>query len=373
MATNVSEVELPRFYCPLESVIHPHAEEAERRALTWIDASGICTTAQEFAAVRGTRGAEFFARFAPAADPDRLWLAAAWVYWGFAFDDARCDEEPYNADPAAFAAMAAGIQRALEIPGPAHFDDPYEMAIHDLGNRLRTCATPVQMRRFIQNHRAWLTGVQWQIGNAARNHMPNLNDYISMRLHSAGGEPTFALLEIVNGREIPAVELDSPVVSALTEMAILVAALDNDRHSLRKEAMRGQTDQNIFNVLANQYGYSLAEASREAIALRDRVLVRFLQLREEIMSSADPPLASYLDDLGHGIRGNAEWGQRVIRYRTAEHGDELAGGAATPVDVRWACHPASTDPAPIALPTINWWWDEFSPPVRPRPAEQPRD
>ncbi|HEX4814928.1 MAG TPA: hypothetical protein VFV66_19475 [Nonomuraea sp.] len=347
------------FYCPLEGAIHPQVDEMERRALSWVDAFDFCATPQERAWVRGSRAAEFYARFAPTADVERAWLAAAWTYWGFAFDDARCDEGPYSADPAAFAAMAAGVQRALETPGPAHFDDPYAAALHDLGERFRACAGPARMRRFTHAHRAWLTGVQWQVGNAARGYMPTLDEYLTMRLHSAGGEPTYAMLEIANGTEAPADEMDSPAVLALTEMAILVAALDNDRHSLRKEAPLGQAGQNIFNVLINQHGYSLDRAIDDAVALRDRVLVRFLRLREKTLLSASPPLVRYLEDLGHGIRGNAEWGQQVMRYQSLDHAAETPGHPSAPPALQWADHPADPDPTPIAVPAINWWWNEF--------------
>lgn len=141
--------------------------------------------------------------------------------------------------------------------------------------------------------------------------MPGLDDYLSMRLHSAGGEPTYAMLEIANGIDVPAVEMDSPAVCALTEMAILVAALDNDRHSYAKEADRGQTDQNIVTVLMAQDALSPEQALHKAVALRDSVLERFLALRAEVSRRSSADLRRYLDDLGHGIRGNIEWGLRV--------------------------------------------------------------
>lgn len=350
--------EFPPFYCPLEGAVHPGAEEAERRALAWVDRMGFCRTPAQRAWVEGTRSADFFARFAPRSDPERLWLGSAWVYWGFAFDDNRCDEGEFSEDPAAFAAMAGRVQRALERPGTCRFDDPYAAAVHDLGERFRACASPVQVHRLIAAHRAWLWGVQWQIGNRARGLMPHLDDYLTMRLHSAGGEPPYALVELA-GPEVPAREMDSPAVRALTEMAILVAALDNDRHSIAKELRRGQTEQNVFTVLVHRHGRSVRQAVRDAVALRDKVLCRFLALRAKVAPRASRELAGYLADLGHGIRGNAEWGLLVPRYlslRTAEQGP----GEVTPPDaVEWAARPLDTGRRPPPLPSLAWWWDDL--------------
>ncbi|WP_037842985.1 terpene synthase family protein, partial [Streptomyces sp. NRRL WC-3549] len=151
------------FYCPIEPAIHPEAEEAEQRAVDWIRRAGFARSDAERLRVLATRSAHFYARFAPHADRDRLWLAVCWIYWGFAFDDAYCDEGPLASDPAGFARVAAHTQRALEIPGPLSTHDPFAAALHDLGERFRACATSVQNRRFHHAHRSWLSGVQWQV------------------------------------------------------------------------------------------------------------------------------------------------------------------------------------------------------------------
>ncbi|MFF7454677.1 glutamate dehydrogenase [Kitasatospora sp. NPDC008115] len=348
------------FYCPVPPAIHPEVDAVERRAHAWLDRTGLCPTTASRAWTAGTNSAEFYARFAPDADPDRLWIAVCWIYWGFAFDDARCDEGPLAADPAGFAALAGTVQRALELPGSLDTDDPYAAALHDIGERFRACAGPVQNRRFQQAHRAWLSGVQWQIGNRAAGHMPDLDAYLSMRLHSAGGEPTYAMLEIANGIDVPAAEMDSPAVCALTEMAILVAALDNDRHSHAKEAGRGQTDQNIFAVLTARHTLAPRQALHEAVALRDAVLDRFLALRDEVSRRAGADLRRYLDDLGHGIRGNIEWGLRVPRYLSLRDAASGPGTTTAPDRLPWAERPLTGTLDVRRLPTISWWWQDLA-------------
>ncbi|RJL32893.1 hypothetical protein D5H75_14750 [Bailinhaonella thermotolerans] len=348
----MDEVELPPIYCPLEPGLNPARDRVERRAIAWIEGSGMCADRRERAWVIGTRSADFYARFAPHADEERLLPAALWVYWGFAFDDARCDAGRFSGRPAEFLPMAQRIQRALELPGPSG-DDPYGRALADIAGRFRALATSAQVWRFRVAHQAWLTGVAWQIANEARGRLPDLDDYITMRLHSAGGEPTFAMLEIADGEEVPDAEMTSPAVRALTEMAILVAALDNDRHSLAKELGRGHTDQNVYTVLMRWEGLSLAEAARRASGLRDRVFVRFLRLREATRPRLSAPGRRYLDGLAYGIRGNAEWGLRVPRYvsRGADPGADDDGA------ITWADRPADDRDEPLPVATAAWWWD----------------
>lgn len=354
----LSGLELPPIYCPLESRVNPALPQVERWAAAWLAELRLCADRRELARVLGTHSADFYARFAPDAEADGLFTAALWVYWGFAFDDACCDRGRLSTRPAEFVPLAARLQRALELPGADDgADDRHTRALRDIAGRFPRLVGPVQIQRFTAAHRAWLSGVSWQIANQACSQSPGLDDYLTMRLHSAGGEPTFALLEIANGWDVPGTELDSPAVRALTEMAILVAALDNDRHSFHKELAGGQSDQNIYTVLrGEQPGLTLADAVHQANSLRDRVFCRFRALRERVRPRLGRSGRGYLDGLAYGIRGNAEWGLRVPRYLRV--GAPLTGSEGLEdTEIVWADGPADPDPAPPRLPTIAWWWD----------------
>ncbi|CAM5236344.1 Spiroviolene synthase [Streptomyces tendae] len=352
-ASRVSGVELPPVFCPFESAIHPRVRQVEKRAVEWIRDCGMCASERERAWVVATHSTDFFARFAPVADDDRLLAAALWVYWGFAFDDARCDSGPLSSRPAQFNALAGQVQRACEADS-ARGADRFLGALQDIVRRFRGFAPPTQVSRFTHAHRAWLSGVAWQIGNQAAGRMPGLDDFLTMRLLSSGGEPTFALLELATGAQVPDRELHRPAVRALTEMAILVAALDNDRHSLRKELAGGHADQNVYTVLMQELSCPLQDAVRAATAVRDRVLLRFVELHDRVRPTAGADLGTYLQGLRHGIRGNNEWGLRVPRYLSGGYWpDEMDDTSLT-----WADEPSDTRPGPVeGAPAIAWWWD----------------
>jgi hypothetical protein len=353
VGTSLSEVELPPLFCPLESAIHPHVRRVEERAVEWIGGSGMCASEREKAWVVATHGADFFARFAPVADDERLLAAVVWVYWGFAFDDARCDSGPLSGRPAQFNALAGQVQRACETDR-AEPEDRYAQVLQDIMRRVRSCAPPTQVARFVHAHRAWLSGVAWQVGNQATGRMPALDDFLAMRLLSAGGHPTFAMLEVATGAEVPDRDMHRPAVQALTEMAIMVASLDNDRHSLHKELSRNQADQNIYTVLMAAQSLSLQQAVDAANNMRDRILRRFLELHDRVRPTAGVDLATYLQGLRHGVRGNNEWGLRVPRYLSLgqwpDEREEMA--------LVWAEEPSDLRPGPVeGAPSMAWWWD----------------
>ncbi|MGP4113908.1 terpene synthase family protein [Streptomyces sp. 4N509B] len=359
-------LELPPIYCPLPSAVHPRVREVHQRAADWLARSGLCATEREHAWSAASHSSEFFGRFVPTADDERLFATSLWIYWAFVFDDARCDRGELASRPDLFAGLAVRVQRALEAPdlpdrpdppdaGPAA-DDPFLPPLRDVARRLRAIGTPTTTRRFAVAHRAWLSGVTWQIGNRARGHMPDLDEYLAMRLLTCGGEPTFGLLELATGGEVPGREFDRPVVRALTELAIAVAGLDNDRHSLLREARGGHSDQNIYTVLMRHDGLAPADAVAAATAIRDRVFNRFRQLLARVLPTAGPELRTYLSGLCHGIRGNAEWGQRVPRYLSTGLLPEDYGADDTPIE--WADAPADPRTGPPPSPTVSWWWDD---------------
>lgn len=341
------------FYCPVEPAIHESVADIETRAVDWIDGFALAADAWERRRVVGTRSAEFYARMAPRGIAANVEVAALWVYWGFAFDDARCDHGPYSDRVEDFLPMAHRVQRALELPSGVDEDDRFAVAVHDIGRRLREIATPVQFQRFVHAHRQWLMGVAWQISNRACGCTPGLDAYLLQRLGSAGGPPTLALLEIAHGREVPAREMQAPVVRAMTELSWAVASLDNDLHSYRRESGQGYTDQNIITVHIRNEGCSTEQAHTRAVALRDRMMQRLLALHGEVLPRASSALESYLHGLLHAVRGNTDWALNVPRYNGGESGN---ADAEFGVGSGFTSTPSVHVPGPPGLPSIDWWW-----------------
>ncbi|USX52828.1 hypothetical protein [Lentzea sp. HUAS12] len=356
---NIDDVDLPLIYCPVEGELNPATERVEARSAEWIDQHRLYDTEQERAWLLATKSADFCGRYYPEADEERLLATALWTYWAFAFDDNYCDNGETCDQPAKFAEVAGYVQRAWEVPTLLRSGDPrldhYLVAMQDVSARFHRLGTPTQLQRMHAAHCAYLFGVQWQVSNRSRNVFPGLDGYLLMRRGAVGVGPLIAALEFAHRNEVPAAEWDSPAVRALTEMVIVVVALDNDRQSIVKELRLGQTEQNVFTALMGE-GLSLEEAIAEATALRDRVFCRFLQVEEQARRGGSAALRRYLQGLRWAIRGNAEWGLTIPRYLSD---GPLPETGSAPVDVDWAKQPAGHDGRPVP-PSIAWWWQDLS-------------
>jgi hypothetical protein len=336
------------FFCPIEPAIHPDVTLVEARAHDWLLAQNYFGNPENRERVIGSRSAEFYARMSPRAHTNRLQVAVEWIYWGFSFDDAYCDTLPWSIRPAEFTELAGRIVRMLEaprstLPGP----DPHIMALAELRDRFAEVGTPVQHRRWVLAQRAWLLGVAWQIGNQSRAVMPTLNDYLAMRINSAAGESVTSMIALVNDLDIPEKEMEHPAVRACTEMSRMLASLDNDLHSYAKDIHRNEIEQNIVNVIITEQYCHPQDAVVTAMAMRDRIMCRFLSLRDRISHRQSAPTRHYLQDLGHVVRGNLDWGLKTPRY--------LVDGQHSLVP-QWADKPSDAGTLPPA-PSVAWWWD----------------
>lgn len=343
-APQSAAIDLPPMavYCPVPSAVHPAWTALESHSLEWLahyDYFGASA-----GKMVGTKSAEFAARVAPNGRSDRMQIASDWDYWGFAFDD-RSDHGVFATDAAAFVSYAHDLLRMLESREPdLSRADSLTLGLADISARLAAVVTPDQHRRWVQAHRAWLFGVAAQICADSID----LNRYLSIRLNNAAGEVVTVTGELVCDYDMPADEYQSPAVRAVTEMARMIAALDNDLHSYLETMISNEVNQqNIISVIAEQQGCGTRAAIEQAIRLRDRIMCRFLALRATTRSVATDT-RRYLHDLGYVIRGNIDWAVTVPRYAVA--------GRTMSEMFSYAQTPADSSPHPPGLPAIDWWW-----------------
>ncbi len=332
-------------FCPIESAVHPQAGELEMASMQWLAGFDHLGGAEYRRRLLATRSAEFAARVAPHGILDRLQIAADWDYWGFAFDD-RSDDGALARDLAGFVAYTHRLMRLLETPDPRTREtDPTLAAIVDLSTRFSAQVTHAQHRRWVDAHRSWLFGVTAQIAAAG---VPDLDRYLTIRLNNAAGEVVTVMTELVTGYEIPDSEYSHPTIRALSEMARLIAALDNDLHSFAKTVVMGEANrQNIIEVLAAQDGCSSGSAVSRAISLRDRIMCRFLTLSARA-GEFSVDTRQYIRDLGHVIRGNIDWALTVPRY--------IVDGQAVSEFFSVIDTPADGSVQAPGIPCIDWWW-----------------
>jgi hypothetical protein len=357
----VHRVEIAPFFCPIDPVMHPKVRDVEEASADWAMRIGLCRTDAQLARWRGTHSAAFYAGMTPDGILDRLQVAADWVYWGFSFDDHRCDEGSNAVDPTRFVPVASRLLRILETQEAMLCgEDPYLLGLCDLARRYRQLGTAVQARRWVTAHHLWLFGVIQQNTHRAHGGPASVDDYIATRIHDCGGPPTQSMYEFVNGAEIPGSEMDSPPIRAITELFWLIAALDNDRVSRYKEIL-GQGDAyNLVDVIARCENRCIHDAAEQMIAYRDRLMCLFLRLRDQLTQNASAPLRTYLQALGHGIRSNIDWSLTVPRYKTLYAEDGVTRTGQITLVSHCVEQPTDESLEPPPWPSVAWWWTQLN-------------
>ncbi|MGW1519787.1 terpene synthase family protein [Streptomyces sp. NPDC002287] len=351
---------LPPFYCPFpRDLRHPEAEEIEARCVKWLDAYGVYSDATERAWGLATRAADLAARTVPFGEPEALVLYAEWLYWAFAADDWHDSAAPSARAAAAIAEHGARLARTVEAPGSALLPPgPRTEALEDLAGRTRAMLTPVQLHRFTHGIREWTSGAAWETANAARGVMPSLDQFAAARLCSLGTRFLLSWCDVANGIDVPADVLYSAPVRALTEAAGFVVSCDNDVFSYNKDDHLVPWEQNVVNVLAGQRGRTPAEALPAVSALRDRTMVLFVRLRDQLARRGDDQLRRHLVAVEHWIAGNIAYQSRAPRYASPRNRNSLPVEGAS-YDISYADAPCDPSTEPPPVPALAWWWQQL--------------
>ncbi|MFG2891241.1 hypothetical protein [Streptomyces sp. NPDC048248] len=350
---------LPPFYCPFNAgLLHPKADELEKRAINWIDAFGLYPDETERAWGLATHSADFSCRIIPDGAVEPLLLFIEWNYWANAVDDWH-DSGSVGTRTSGIVDHAARLIRSLEAPGSTLLGpDPLTTALDDLVARTRAMLTPFQLRRFTEGTRDWLFGATWQTANAERGTMPTLNDFAAMRMSVNGTRFTLTWCDAANGIDVPADVLYSAPVQALTDAAGFIVSCDNDLFSYNKEDHQDPWEQNLINVVAQTHDCSPGEAIQASVAIRDRVMTLFVRLRAQLARKADEPLRRYLDSLERYIAGSIAWQNLAPRYASPRNRNELPVKGAT-YGITWRDTPSDPTTEPLPISSIAWWWEQL--------------
>ncbi|MEU6709634.1 terpene synthase family protein [Streptomyces wuyuanensis] len=350
-------VDLPDFYCPIPSARHPAVDRAESRTGAWVQDLGLAHSAEHAMRLRGNNCADLYGRITPHGDEQALQIAVDWHSMGFAFDDEFVDTTPHTRSTAHFSDLAGRLLLTLEHPNRQLMPEgPYHIAVKDLAERYRRTASSVQYQRWVEAQRKWLLGSLWMMSADTTNALTDPNSYLAARIQDSGGAPATSMIELVTTQEIPEGELWSAPTRALTEIAHMIAILDNELVSRYKEEFSGQRQRTLIDVVARHHHWTPEAAQQAVIGLRDQAMTLFLNLskREDRRPGASSALRAYLTDLGHLIRGNIDWSLACPRYSHLYPPGHNVPVAHLDFHTR-ITDQTTTAPLPLRIPAVAWW------------------
>lgn len=353
-------VSIPPVYMPFPLKANPALELVQERGVDWMARHGFCGDPVTRARIAGNHSGHLFGYSCPRADPDRLQLVVDWTNLTFAFDDLYCDTE-ITGNAATLLDLSVRVIRTLKAPSAGVLDPnhPFTAPMIEVADRLHRMATPAQIRRQIDAHLDWFTGSALEVAVIGNHGKQSVNDHLTYRLMSSAAAPSLTWIQLSEPDEIPEGEFTDPAVQRMTEVAGATAALDNDLCSYGKEQWyarhhRGDGDpfdDNIVNVYRSQHRLETAEAMLAVVELRDRLVVRFMELWKKITPTASDPLRIYAANLACLIRGNFQFSLVAPRYSNP---DGRHPGAVR-IASSYSDRPSATG-AP-GIPTLDWCWD----------------
>jgi hypothetical protein len=342
------------FYCPVPPAAHPAAGVLNELTVDWMFRQNLDTDEEQRARLAHCDFGGLTAFTMPYGRLAPLTLMAKLHAVLFSLDDGVCDEARPTAGE--LAREVGLIMRAVEAPGdPVPGESRHAAVLRDLRIELERYATPRQIRRWVDAMRVYTSGLVWEAECRRSPGQPSLNDYVTLWMRAIGMAPSTAMMEIVAGYSVPDEDLEDPRVRALTEITWTLVSWDNDLYSRNKELLRADDDLNLIDVLCAELGCGPAEALQYAVAMRDRVMVLFLRLRDQVLQDGGAELRRYVHDLGQFVRGHLDWAARCPRYRVPA---QVVTPLAKPVGW-WKHRPADDSADALPLPTISWWWDHL--------------
>ena len=308
-------LELPPLYCPYPATLHPDTAAADHEALVWADRFGIAGEPAVHQRLARTRAGRLAGRVCPRAGWDGLLASTELQAWLFLFDDAFCDESSVGRSPAATTGLAVAVLRVLEHGQPlTGAYEPFLRSFADLRERLRALTTPAQFDHFSSRILGYLLALIWEAAHREQGAPAGLAEYQDLRRHSSAVPPFLALIEAVNGFQLPVSLRGEPRLRELELMVTDITCWANDILSYPKEHLRSTDVMSLPAVLSHELGLGSDAALKEAAMLHDDRVREYGAAEAQLRENADEHLHLYLDDLRTWISGNLAWSYETGRY-----------------------------------------------------------
>lgn len=315
MSSPLSACSMPRLRSPFPSALHEQVATAEAATLAWADRFGLAGDPTVRRRLAATRSARLAGRVSPRATLPGLLLNTDWTTWLFLFDDAFCDESELGRRPADTVDLAADVLRVIERGDVASRNaNPFLPALADLRARLLRLATPEQFDRFTAQTVCYLLALAWEAAHRERHTLADLPEYVTMRRHSGAVFPCLALIDVVNGFELPGTLWSSPELHAVNDAAADLICWANDILSYPREVRRSTQVLSLPEVLRRDRHEPIEQALRDAAELHDRRLHDYEQLETKLLAEGDPRVERYLGGIRTWISGHLAWTAETRRY-----------------------------------------------------------
>jgi len=334
------------FYFSAPENRSPLSAEVNSQTTQWAEHLQLAEPALRDEIIRSDVG-DWAGRVLPRSEAHALRLVSDLLFWVFTFDDEYCERGPLGRDPGRLAGALSWLIRAVEHPeSPIQTDNPVANGLRDIVKRIATLASPRFTADFVEAVGGYFLAKVWEASFRQRQEQPTLEEYMLLRCPSGMTCAFIRLLELGGSGELTAQERDCRPICALVDMIGLVQSLDNDILSYHKES-RESYSLNAVTVLSYQEQLAFPEAIDRVLALRNRVMSRYLDVQDSVRDHASGPVVDFLDNMDTMARASFDWSLHTFRYRRPDTTIHATATTARP----------QVDTEPLPFEAVNWWWD----------------
>jgi 2-methylisoborneol synthase len=297
-------------------------EELNERLMTWAESIGLYDGHLDY--LRKCNFGGYVMLSHPFSyDRERLFLAGQSMVALFALDDYFVDDERSGE-------ALNNVGRNLSLCMSA-LDEPFSTEKYENETQEFLNANPifVSLRQYIQNTARLGTPQQvarvrhedaalfvsmcheanWRL----QKHIAPVWEYLSARQPN-GFTPCLALIDVVDGYELPHDIYSLPKVRRVVKIAGLVTVMVNDLVSKDKELEAGRYQFGIREAIQKEAGCSYEEAHRLGIRFHNDLMRIFEDESRQLMVFAVPELRKFLIGLEAWVAGSYEWHVTSDRY-----------------------------------------------------------
>lgn len=300
---------------PFPAGRHVETERVGGESIAWAQRFGLITSGQR---LRRADAAGLAGRACPTGPVERVRLLADLISWLFVMDDA-CDEDGLGGAPTRLAPTVAALLDVLDRhgdPGAAlpTGGGPLGDALDDLCRRVRHLGPPGLLLRFTSQVRDYLLALLWEAANREHGRVPALAEYVQMRRHTGGVQPSFTLTDLAAGGLAGPERHADPALVALDLLAADLVCWCNDLFSYGKETRGTRDAHNLVTVLAEG---SRGDETAALLAAADRFnkgLAAYLEAESALWATGDDVLRTVLRNRRAWIRATYDWSRTAARY-----------------------------------------------------------
>jgi hypothetical protein len=284
----------------------------ERGTIEWLTRFGLITTPEDAQTIQEFECGLYGGLSSPASNlRDGLILTEFVSLWLYFDDRVIEDSEAWSLeDPVAF----TGTQPAFK--GPSGFLNAW----NDLCDRMRRTQSEEWMTRLGESLKAWIGNAKRETENARvyqqSGALPPFETMLDIRTVSIGMYPTFYLIEMAEGWELPRSVHESEAIRDLKRLASRLVGYGNDVGGLAKD-LAGRWP-NLVVALKEERGLSLEEAFDQVTRMHNREVEAFDAAACRLPTwgpDLDAQVRGFVQAVRHSVLGFTLWESLATRYQ----------------------------------------------------------